>query len=98
VAITAGQRRCLPASAFASLKTRKYPVPTQAQARKAGISEAQRLRLHRNALSRVGQPQTSGTYSTVARKVKSRAGSKVAAVGGPRGTASRPGLKKSRRR
>jgi hypothetical protein len=34
-------------------------VPTKAQARKAGISEAQRLRAHRNALSRAAQSGTS---------------------------------------
>jgi hypothetical protein len=72
MALTAKQRNALPDSAFAYPKTRKYPVPTKAQARKAGISETQRQGLHRNALSRSAQRQTSGSYRTVARKVKAR--------------------------
>jgi hypothetical protein len=47
-------------------------VPTKAQARKAGISEAQRLRAHRNALSRAAQSGTSGSYGHVARHVSRR--------------------------
>ena len=42
------QRDKLPDSAFVYPKKRKYPVPTKKQAEKAGISERQRLRLHRN--------------------------------------------------
>jgi hypothetical protein len=97
MALSAAQRRRLPRSAFALPAQRKYPVPTKAQARKAGISERQRLGLHRNALSRAGQKSTAGSYPTIARKVKSRAGSKVASVGGPRGTTARAGLRKRRR-
>ena len=76
MALSARQRNKLPRSAFAYPSTRKYPVPTKAQARKAGISERQRLGLHRNALSRAAQKSTSGSYSTVARKVRSRSGVK----------------------
>jgi hypothetical protein len=94
MALTAKQRKALPDSAFAYPSKRSFPVPTRAQARKAGISERQRLAVHRNALSRAAQPQTRGSYPAVARKVKARAGAKVATVGGPRGTTSRPGFRK----
>jgi len=70
--LTASQRAKLPPSAFVYPSRRAYPVPTKAQAAKAGISEAQRLRMHRSALSRAAQRQTSGTYATVARKVNAR--------------------------
>jgi hypothetical protein len=72
MALTAKQRNKLPASAFAYPAARKYPVPTKAQARKAGISERQRVGLHRNALSRSAQSGTSGSYGHVARKVGAR--------------------------
>jgi hypothetical protein len=98
MALTAKQRKALPPSAFAYPAQRKYPVPTKAQAKRAGISEAQRLRLHRNALARANQPQTSGSYQHVARKVKRRAGSKVATVGGARGTISGPGTRRRPRK
>jgi len=49
MALTAKQRNALPDSAFVYRRSRMYPVPTKAQARKAGISERQRLGLHRNA-------------------------------------------------
>jgi len=70
--LTASQRSKLPPSAFVYPSRRAYPVPTKAQAAKAGISETQRLRMHRSALSRAAQRQTSGTYATVARKVNAR--------------------------
>src|SRR5262245_22144039 len=72
MALTAKQRNALPPSAFVYPSTRKYPVPTKAQAKRAGISERQRLRIDRNALSRAAQRKTSGSYSTVAKKVKAR--------------------------
>lgn len=100
MALTAKQRRRLPRSAFAIPSKRKYPVPTKAQARRAGISEAQRLRLHRNALARSTNKRTAGTYSTIAKKVRARSGGKVKSVsrGAPGGT-SRPASKaKGRRR
>ena len=77
MALTAAQKAKLPNSAFAIPSKRKYPVPTKAQAVKAGISEAQRLRTHRNALSRAAQKGTAGTYGGVAKVVRRR--SKVAA-------------------
>lgn len=72
MALTAKQRNKLPDSAFAYPKTRKFPIPTKSQARKAGISESQRVGLHRNALSRAAQSGTSGSYAGVARKVAKR--------------------------
>jgi hypothetical protein len=70
--LTSTQRNKLPPSAFVYPGQRKYPVPTKAQARKAGISESQRLAIHRNALSRSAQRNTSGSYRTVAAKVNAR--------------------------
>ena len=74
MALTTKQRNALPDNAFAYPKKRKYPVPTKAQAKKAGISEKQRLAIHRNALSRAAQKGTSGAYSTVLKKVRKRSG------------------------
>jgi hypothetical protein len=99
MALTARQRRALPSSAFVYPATRKYPVPTKAQARKAGISERQRLGLHRNALSRAAQSGTSGSYARVGPVVRRRSGGKVASVKpGARGGATRPASKARRRR
>lgn len=80
MALTSKQRAKLPSSAFAYPSQRKYPVPTKAQAKKAGISERQRVGLHRNALARAAQSGTTGSYPHVARKVKARSGGKVASV------------------
>jgi hypothetical protein len=72
MALTARQRRALPNSAFVYPSVRKYPVPTKAQAQRAGISERQRLGLHRNALSRVAQSHTMGSASNVRKTVAKR--------------------------
>jgi hypothetical protein len=72
MALTAKQRKALPSSAFAYPKQRKYPVPTQAQARKVGISERQRQGIHRNALSRAAQTKTMGTSRHVGKVVAKR--------------------------
>ncbi len=72
MALTSKQRKALPDKAFAYPKQRKYPVPTKAQAKKAGISEKQRLKLHRNALARAAQKGTSGSYSHVRKVVRKR--------------------------
>lgn len=77
MALSARQRNKLPASAFAYPTARKYPVPTKAQAAKAGISEAQRLRIHRSALSYAARTSTSGSYRTVAKVVKTRSNGKI---------------------
>jgi hypothetical protein len=65
MALTSKQRKALPSSAFAYPKSRKYPVPTAAQAKKAGISAKQNLNLHRNARSRAAQKGTSGTSARI---------------------------------
>lgn len=98
MALTARQRRALPAAAFVYPKRRAFPVPTKAQARKAGISERQRLGLHRNALARAAQPQTSASYRKVGPVVRRRAGGKVASVkhGAPGGS-TRPASKVRKR-
>jgi hypothetical protein len=70
--LTPRQRKKLPDSAFAYPQSRKYPVPTKDQAQKAGISEKQRLNIHRNALSRAAQEATTGNTPTVAKKVDQR--------------------------
>lgn len=57
MALSTRQRNALPASAFLDRRNRRFPVPTKAQARRAGISEQQRVRTLRNALSRAGQSQ-----------------------------------------
>lgn len=72
MALSAKQRGKLPPSAFAYPRTRKYPVPTKTQAQKAGISERQRVGLHRNALARAAQSATSGSYRHVQRHVARR--------------------------
>jgi hypothetical protein len=93
MALTTKQRNALPSSAFVYPSKRKYPVPTKAQARRAGISERQRQATHRNALSRAAQRNTSGSYPTVARKVKTR-GSGIATVHGRRGTTAHAGFRR----
>lgn len=72
----------LPDSAFAYPKTRKYPINT--------------LKRARAALAYAARPGTAGSYTTVARKVKAKYGSKVASVGGRRGKVSGPGYRKRR--
>lgn len=86
MALTAKQRNALPPSAFGDPKGRRFPMPTKAQARKAGIPEAQRVRTLRSALSRAGQTQARGvkkvTPTTARRTVAKRAGGSVASVKG----------------
>lgn len=82
MALTTRQRNALPRSAFAIPSRRAYPMPTKAQARRAGISEAQRLRTHRNAISRAAQRNTGGNVTTMRRIARTRTGGKV---GGRRG-------------
>lgn len=96
--LTAKQRARLPRSAFALPSKRKYPVPTKAQAKRAGIPETTRLNLHRNALARAGQKGTAGTYGTIARKVRARSGGKVKTVARKTGTVTRPGTRRKRRK
>ena len=74
MALTTKQRNALPDKAFAYPKKRKYPVPTKTQAKKAGISEKQRVAIHRNALARAAQKGTTGTYNRVLDLVHKRSG------------------------
>ena len=78
MSLTAAQRRKLPRSAFVYSPTParsswKYPVPTRAQAKRAGISEANRLRIARSAMSYAGRRSTSGTSARVGAVVHRRA-------------------------
>jgi hypothetical protein len=70
VALTTKQRNKLPASAFVYPSQRKYPVPTPAQAKAAGISEAENKAIHRAALSYSARKDTSGSHQTVLRRVR----------------------------
>lgn len=98
MALTAKQRSALPRSAFAIPSRRAYPIPTKAQARRAGIPEAQRVRTVRNALARSAQPQTSSSYKRIAPVARKRAGAQVRSVSRTAGTVTRPGLRSSGRR
>lgn len=80
MALTAKQRNALPRNAFAMPGSRRYPVPTKAQAKKAGISERQRLGILRNALSRAAQDHTAGSRATVVGMVRRRAKGQIASV------------------
>ena len=70
--LSAAQRAKLPARAFLA-SGRRFPAPTKADARKAGISEGQRQRVLRNAVARAAQ--TPGVSKTrVQRIAKQRSG------------------------
>jgi hypothetical protein len=69
--LTAAQRNKLPDSAFIDRAHRRFPVPNKAQAARAGIPEAQRVGILRNALARAAQRQP-------ARQARGRGGRKVA--------------------
>jgi hypothetical protein len=94
MALTARQRNTLPNSAFAIPSRRAYPMPTKAQAKRAGISEAQRVRLHRNALARSTNTRTAGNYQRIATIARRRAGNQIATVNRRTGTTTRPGLRR----
>jgi len=74
MALTARQRAALPASAFAYPTRRAYPIPTRAQAARAGIPEGQRQRMLRNAVSRAAQTGTTGTVRHVQPIAQRRSG------------------------
>ena len=98
MSLTAKQRAALAASAFVYPKARRHPVPTKAQAKRAGISEQRRLAPHRSALSHV-QSQTSGSCANDGPLVRRRSGSKVKSVqAGAPGGATRPASTAKRRR
>jgi hypothetical protein len=70
--LTSKQRNALPNQAFAYPAKRLYPVPTKGQARKAGISEAQRQRTLSAAKSFAGRKATRGTVAHVRRVANRR--------------------------
>ena len=72
MALTAKQKRALPASAFVYPSKRAYPVPTKTQARKAGISESQRQRTLSSAKAFSARRSTMGTPAKVRSVVKRR--------------------------
>jgi hypothetical protein len=72
MALTTRQRNKLPDSAFAMPASRRYPVPTKAQAKAAGISPAQNARTHASALSYAARRDTAGSYPMIAKVVKGR--------------------------
>lgn len=80
MALTSQQRNKLPRSAFkiapknAPRSQWAYPMPTAAQARKAGISEPQRQRILRNAVARAANPRTRLSYGKVAPTARKRSG------------------------
>ena len=80
MAMTAAQRRKLPRSAFlyapkgSPRSAWRYPVPTKGQARKAGIGEAQRQRIAKNAVARSAQHHTRGSRRLVEPAARARAG------------------------
>jgi hypothetical protein len=69
MALTTAQRNRLPKQAFAlhsgPRSAWRYPAPTKAQARRAGISQAQRARTHRAALAYGARTTTRGSPATV---------------------------------
>lgn len=103
MALTARQRNALPDRAFLDQRARRYPAPTPAEAKRAGISEAQRRRIIRSGLQRTmvrtnaaGTKRVKGVpgYQKYATFAKRRgAGKGIATLTGPHGTTVRPGLK-----
>lgn len=67
MALSAAQRRALPAGAFVYRSRRAYPINT--------------LKRARAALAYAARRNTSGSYATVARAVRRRYGSKIKSVG-----------------
>lgn len=82
--LTAKQRKSAPASAWAYPKQRKFYI--------GDVSHA------RNALARAAQKGTKGSYTHVAKAVRRKYGGRIASVGRARGTVTRPGYKRTRRK
>ena len=77
MALSARQRNKLPPSAFVyrptpRRSTWRYPVPTAAQASKAGISEAERQRIHTAALAYGTRSSTMGSITKIRAVVQAR--------------------------
>jgi hypothetical protein len=78
----AKKRKALPDSSFVYPNERKYPIDTIARAR--------------NALSRAAQDNTSGSYATVARKVRAKYGDRITSTGKSKGRTNKPGQKRTK--
>ena len=94
MALTTAQRNKLPRSAFLYAPADKprsawrYPVPTKAQAQRAGISEAQRQRTAKAAVSYSARSGTIGSKRVVEPVARQRAGATPARRGSaPRSSA-----------
>ena len=80
MALTSRQRAALPRSAFcvapkgSPRSSWKYPMPTKAQAARAGISEAQRQRTLRSAASYSARRDTAGNPKRIQPVARGRAG------------------------
>jgi hypothetical protein len=102
MALTTRQRNKLPRSAFAIRSGPRsnwaYPLPTRAQARAAGISEAQRQRMLRAAVAYAARSDTRSSYGAIRRKARTRAGATSKASGTPWGTATTGRRRTTRRR
>ena len=93
MALTARQRNALPRAAFAIApkgsprSAWKYPVPTRAHARAAGIPEGQRQRTLAAAKSFAGRRSTAGSFRQIAPVANRRAAQPIRATRGalPRG-------------
>jgi hypothetical protein len=77
-------RRKLPPKAFADRKAKKFPIGTPAQARAS--------------LRAAGRSDTAGSYRKVAKKVRAKHGEKVPSVGPKKGSVTKPGFRKARRK
>jgi len=77
MALTARQRNALPDQAFAYPSTRSYPIPTRAHAKRAGITERQRIATHRAALAYAARHDTAGSSRHVTRVVRRRHNGKI---------------------
>jgi hypothetical protein len=92
MALTTAQRNKLPRSAFLFApkgqprSAWRYPVPTKAQAKRAGISEASRQRIAKAAVSYSAHRNTIGSRRLVEPVARQRAGA----------TRARPGRSRSR--
>ena len=94
MALTTRQRNALPRSAFLYAPADKprsawrYPVPTKAMAQRAGISEAQRQRTAKAAVSYSARSGTIGSKRVVEPVARQRAGATPARRGSaPRSSA-----------
>ena len=94
MALTTAQRNRLPRSAFgiapkgSPRSAWKYPMPTKAQARRAGISEPTRMATLRAAKSYSARRTTAGSPRSIHPVANRRSGGRLTGVSVPR-TSSR---------